>query len=84
MAAVSERREEPNDGQGQRQIRIGGEELMRVVIRQSNFEKIAHKIDRLGDYQPEIVYEKAQVAEMDPREEGAIAEIEPNEKLRNS
>ena len=76
VATISERQEEPNGSQGAAtRIRIGGEELMRVVIRQTNFEKIAHKLDRLGDYQPEIVYEKAQIAEVDPSEEGAIAEI---------
>jgi len=60
-------------------VRLGGEELMRVLIRQTNFEKIAHKIDRMGDYQPEIVYENAQVAEIDPRDEEAIARLNRSE-----
>ncbi|HSV62318.1 MAG TPA: (E)-4-hydroxy-3-methylbut-2-enyl-diphosphate synthase, partial [Chthoniobacterales bacterium] len=42
-------------------VRLGGEELIRVVVRQENFDKVAHKIDRLGDYKPEIVYENARV-----------------------
>src|SRR6185437_2981972 len=41
-----------------RKIQFGGDELIRVVVRQANFEKIAHKIDKMGDYKPEIVYEK--------------------------
>src|SRR6059036_2673282 len=47
-------------------VKLGGEELIRVVVRQANFEKIAHKIDKMGDYKPEIVYENANVVEVDP------------------
>ena len=56
-------------------IKLGGDELMRVVVRQANFDKVAHKLDRLGDYQPEIVYEKAGVLEIDPRDEDALAQL---------
>jgi (E)-4-hydroxy-3-methylbut-2-enyl-diphosphate synthase len=56
-------------------IKLGGEELIRVVVRQSNFDKVAHKLDRLGDYQPEIVYEKAGIVEVDPRDESAVARL---------
>src|SRR6266536_1902932 len=54
-------------------VRLGGEELIRVVVRQENFDQIAHKIDKMGDYKPEIVYENAQVQEIDPRDADAIA-----------
>ncbi|HEX7518526.1 MAG TPA: (E)-4-hydroxy-3-methylbut-2-enyl-diphosphate synthase [Chthoniobacterales bacterium] len=56
-------------------IKLGGEELIRIVVRQSNFDKVAHKLDRLGDYQPEIVYEKAGIVEVDPRDETAVARL---------
>ncbi len=56
-------------------IRLGGEELIRVIVRQENFDKIAHKIDKMGDYKPEIVYEKAQIQEIDPSDEDAIARL---------
>ena len=56
-------------------VKLGGEELIRIVVRQSNFEKVAHKLDRLGDYQPEIVYEKAGIVEVDPRDETAVAQV---------
>jgi (E)-4-hydroxy-3-methylbut-2-enyl-diphosphate synthase len=76
LAAVCDRR---NRGQGADiaplQIGVGGEELIRVVVRQTSFDKIAHKIDQMGDYQPEIVYEKAQIVEVDPRDENAIGQI---------
>jgi (E)-4-hydroxy-3-methylbut-2-enyl-diphosphate synthase len=59
---------------GQR-IKLGGEELIRVLVRQRNFDKIAHKIDKMGDYKPEIVYENADIVEVDPQNEAAIARL---------
>ena len=59
---------------GQR-VKLGDAELIRVVVRQTNFDKIAHKIDKMGDYKPEIVYEKANVVEIDPRDDAAIAKV---------
>jgi (E)-4-hydroxy-3-methylbut-2-enyl-diphosphate synthase len=56
-------------------IKLGGEELIRIVVRQSNFDQVAHKLARLGDYQPEIVYEKAAIVEVDPRDENAVARL---------
>jgi (E)-4-hydroxy-3-methylbut-2-enyl-diphosphate synthase len=59
-------------------VRLGGEELIRVLVRRANFEKIAHKIDKLGDYKPESVYENANVVEVDPRDESAIGPLNEN------
>ena len=59
---------------GQR-VKLGVGELIRVVVRQANFDKIAHKIDKMGDYKPEIVYENANVIEVDPRDNPAITKI---------
>src|SRR5207248_7863285 len=56
-------------------VRLGGEQLIRVLVRQENFGKIAHKIDKMGDYKPEIVYENAQIQEIDPSDEDAIARL---------
>ena len=56
-------------------IRLGGEELIRVVVPKANYDKIAHKIDKLGDYKPEIVYENADISEVDPRDDAAIEKI---------
>jgi (E)-4-hydroxy-3-methylbut-2-enyl-diphosphate synthase len=56
-------------------VRLGGEELIRVIVRQANYDKIAHKIDQMGDYKPEIVYESAQVQAVDPRDERALARL---------
>jgi (E)-4-hydroxy-3-methylbut-2-enyl-diphosphate synthase len=64
------------------EIKLGGEQLIRVVVRQSNFDKIAHKIDKLGDYKPEIIYEQANLVEIDPRDEGAIEKINTERPAR--
>jgi (E)-4-hydroxy-3-methylbut-2-enyl-diphosphate synthase len=64
---------------GQR-IKLGGQELIRVVVRQTNFDKIAHKIDKMGDYKPEIIYENANIAEVDPRDETAIAKLNTKQR----
>src|SRR5438093_2624133 len=59
-------------------VRLGGEELLRVVVRQANFDNVAHKIDQLGDYKPEIVYEAAQIEEINPCDESVIARLNEN------
>jgi (E)-4-hydroxy-3-methylbut-2-enyl-diphosphate synthase len=56
-------------------VQVGGDELVRVVIRKEQHEKIAHKIERMGDYKPEIVFENANVIEVDPRDDEAIARV---------
>jgi len=63
-------------------VQLGGEETVRVAMRQTNFEKIAHKIDRMGDYKPEFVYENSGVIELDPRDDAAIATLNRSEKAR--
>jgi (E)-4-hydroxy-3-methylbut-2-enyl-diphosphate synthase len=56
-------------------VKLGGDELIRVVVRRANFDKIAHKIDRMGDYKPEIVYEDANIIAIDPRDDETIAKL---------
>ena len=56
-------------------VQVGGEETVRVAIRETGFEKIAHKVDRMGDYKPEFVYENSAVVELDPRDEPSIASL---------
>jgi (E)-4-hydroxy-3-methylbut-2-enyl-diphosphate synthase len=59
---------------GQR-VKLGSTELIRVVVRRANFDKIAHKIDKMGDYKPEITYENAHIIDVDPRDDAAIAKL---------
>src|SRR5213080_2871577 len=56
-------------------VYVGGDELVRVVIRKEQHKKIAHKIERMGDYKPEIIFENASVIEVDPRDDEAIARV---------
>ena len=56
-------------------VKLGGEELIRVVVPRENYEKIAHKIDKMGDYKPEIIYEDANLIEVDPGYDEAIEQI---------
>ena len=56
-------------------VHLAGEETVRVAIRRANFEKIAHKVERMGDYKPEFVYETADVVELDPRDDSGIAAL---------
>src|SRR5216110_3204834 len=56
-------------------VQVGGDKLVRVVIHKEQHEKIAHKIERMGDYKPEIVFENASVIEVDPRDDEAIARV---------
>jgi (E)-4-hydroxy-3-methylbut-2-enyl-diphosphate synthase len=62
-------------GDPSQQVKLGGAELIRVVIKKANFDKIAHKIEKMGDYKPEIIYENAGIVEIDPRDETAIAKL---------
>jgi (E)-4-hydroxy-3-methylbut-2-enyl-diphosphate synthase len=59
-------------------IAIGSEELVRVVVTEATYDKIAHKIERLGDYKPEVVYERADVVEIDARDDSAIQSLNSN------
>ena len=53
--------------------KIGGESVVSVAIRQAKFAAIAHKLDSLGDFKPDFVYEDAGVVEVDPRDDTAIS-----------
>ena len=56
-------------------IAVGGGELVRVVVSRSVFEKLAHKLDGLGDYKPEIVFEDAGIVEIDPLDADSVAQL---------
>src|SRR4051812_47278393 len=62
-------------GDPAKEIDIGGEETVRVAIRRSNLEKIAHKVDRMGDYKPEFVYEESGIVDVDPRDDAVISAL---------
>jgi len=80
---VSEPLSQPSVAEPGQQVWLGGEELPRVAIRRDHFEKIAHKIARMGDYKPEFILEDAGIQEIDPRDSQAIAALNgaPDAKL---
>ena len=55
--------------------RIGGGELVRVGVSRSSYEKLAHKLSQMGDYQPEFVVEDSGVLEVDPRDAAAVEAV---------
>jgi len=61
---------------------VGGEELIRVVVRRTSFEKIAHKIANMGDYKPEFVYEDTGIEEVDPRDDATVARLNGSAEAR--
>ncbi len=63
-------------------IALGGEETVRVFTSRRKWDALAHKLDRLGDYQPEIVVEDSGVLALDPRDETALAALNASETPR--
>jgi (E)-4-hydroxy-3-methylbut-2-enyl-diphosphate synthase len=53
-------------------VLLGGEETIRVVTSEAKWQALAHKLDRLGDYRPEIVLESSSVVAVDPRDEALM------------
>ena len=49
-------------------VRVGGEETIRVFTTRVKWDALAHKLARLGDYQPEAVIEESGVIAVDPRD----------------
>jgi (E)-4-hydroxy-3-methylbut-2-enyl-diphosphate synthase len=66
-------RRRPSAPQHAGDVALGGDETFRVVVRQKTFDQLAHKLDRMGDFQPEIVLDQVGVLEIDPRDEAALA-----------
>jgi (E)-4-hydroxy-3-methylbut-2-enyl-diphosphate synthase len=60
-----ERRETPEIALND-QVKCGGEQLIRVVVTQATWDKVAPKIRPKDDVKPEAVYEDLNIAEIDP------------------
>ncbi len=57
------------------EVALGTGEVPRVVVRQATFNQVAHKLKQMGDFQPEIVYEQADICALDPRDLAAVEEV---------
>ncbi|HSJ03332.1 MAG: (E)-4-hydroxy-3-methylbut-2-enyl-diphosphate synthase [Verrucomicrobium sp.] len=56
-------------------VSLGGHETMAVFTSRRKWDAVAHKIDKLGDFKPEIVVEDSEVVALDPRDDSAIAYV---------
>lgn len=63
-------------------VPLGGGETMRVFTSRRKWDSLAHRLDKLGDYQPEIVVESSGVLGLDPRDETAVAALNASETPR--
>jgi len=57
-------------------LEIGGDALVRVVVPRATQEAVAHKLQQLGEYQPELILEELPLREIDPRSDEEIANLE--------
>lgn len=53
-------------------VKVGGHETVPVFTSRKKWDAVAHKIDKLGDYKPEVVIEDSGVIEIDPRDDETI------------
>lgn len=56
-------------------IKIGGHETVAVFTSRAKWDAVAHKIDKLGDYKPEVVVEDSGVVTLDPRDDAAVQAV---------
>jgi len=56
-------------------VALGGEETIRVCVRQATYAALAHKIDKLGDFQPELVLEDLPMEIVDPLDLPALERV---------
>jgi 1-hydroxy-2-methyl-2-(E)-butenyl 4-diphosphate synthase len=54
---------------------LGGDKTVRVFTTQERWNALAHKIASMGDFKPEIIFEKSGVIEIDPRDATAVSQL---------
>ena len=57
------------------EVSVGGGGTLRVFTPRDRFAALSHKLDALGDFKPEGVYEDLGVIEIDPRDAEAIRAV---------
>jgi (E)-4-hydroxy-3-methylbut-2-enyl-diphosphate synthase len=58
---------------------LGGENTVRVFTTQDRWNALAHKIASMGDFKPEIIFEKSGVVGIDPRDDASVAAVNTRE-----
>ena len=56
-------------------VDLGGDGTIRVFTSQEKWDAVAHKLDKMGDFQPEIIVEQSGVDAIDPRDQEAVAKL---------
>lgn len=56
-------------------VKLGGTETTAVFTSRTKWDAVAHKLDKLGDYRPEVVLEDSEVVALDPRDDAAIQQL---------
>ncbi len=54
---------------------LGDDKPVRVFTTQERWNAVAHKIARMGDFKPEIIFEKSGILEIDPRDPDALTAL---------
>ena len=60
--------------------KLGADNTIRVFTTKSNWDALAHKIDKLGDFTPEAVIEDSPVITVDPYDDDAIMKLNATEQ----
>jgi (E)-4-hydroxy-3-methylbut-2-enyl-diphosphate synthase len=56
-------------------ISLGGDHVPAVVISQQGWDALSHKLDKLGDYKPDIGRDKLEVVEVNPFDEDEVKQL---------
>lgn len=59
---------------------VGGEELVRVAVPRTVHEAVAHKLEQLGEYQPELIAEDLPLREINPCSDEEVAALVAEKK----
>ena len=63
-------------------LELGGDRTVRVFTSRKKWDAVAHKIDQMGDFKPELVLEDSGLVALDPRDEAALAGINASPEAR--
>jgi (E)-4-hydroxy-3-methylbut-2-enyl-diphosphate synthase len=57
------------------ELALGADETIRVFTSEAKWNALAHKLDKLGDYRPELVVEHSSITAVDPRDDTQIEQV---------
>ncbi len=63
-------------------VELGQGATVPVFTSRAKWDAVAHKIDKLGDYKPEVVIEDSGVLALDPRDDAAVKAVNDSAKAK--